>query len=299
MLILLCLQATLSYAQELAHTPGVFLDIGYGARSMGMGGAYAALSDDAYAMMWNPAGLCYVDGQFASFFHTRLFNLVPYSMAVYAGNTGRGLIHSEAIIVSGDDALTETTLLFAAAVKLARIAPNLRLGATVKYKNATFGNNFDGGKGQVTGSAVGLGVDAGAIYPLGEKVLLGLVLRDMLDYLTWNSSAMGSYTQSNPVRMICGAALKSFKNYVITLDLDKSLYRDTNDILRLGMERDFFNMLVLRGGVFREMTPLVLTNFTVGGGFYYEKFDTTLLLDVAYVIHELENTLRFSVSVGF
>ncbi len=299
MTVWLMIAALPLYAGELAHTPGVFLDIGYGARSMGVGGAYTALSDDAYAMMWNPAGLCNVDGQIASFFYTRLFNLVPYTMAVYAGNAGGGFIHSEGIIVSGDDALTETTLLFATATKLDRIVPNLRLGATVKYKNATFGNNFDGGKGQVTGSAVGLGLDAGLIYPLGKKLMLGWVLRDMLDYLSWNSSAMGSYSQSNPVRMICGAAFRPFDNYVVTLDVDKSLYRDTGDVLRLGMERDFFDMLVLRGGLFREMSPPAATNFTLGGGFYYEKFDTTLLLDVAYVAHELENTLRFSVSMGF
>lgn len=38
-------------------TAAQFLKIGIGARASGMGGATAALSDDPYAMYWNPAGL--------------------------------------------------------------------------------------------------------------------------------------------------------------------------------------------------------------------------------------------------
>lgn len=37
--------------------PAAFLDIGVGARALGMGGAFVAVSDDAYASYWNPAGL--------------------------------------------------------------------------------------------------------------------------------------------------------------------------------------------------------------------------------------------------
>ncbi len=37
--------------------PAAFLDIGVGARALGMGGAFVAVSDDATASYWNPAGL--------------------------------------------------------------------------------------------------------------------------------------------------------------------------------------------------------------------------------------------------
>ncbi len=38
-----------------------FLDIGIGARALGMGGAYTSLADDGTAFYWNPAGLGFID----------------------------------------------------------------------------------------------------------------------------------------------------------------------------------------------------------------------------------------------
>ena len=42
---------------NVATTSAAFLEIGAGARSLSMGGAYAAVSDDATALYWNPAGI--------------------------------------------------------------------------------------------------------------------------------------------------------------------------------------------------------------------------------------------------
>ncbi|MBT7787641.1 MAG: PorV/PorQ family protein [Calditrichaeota bacterium] len=45
------------FAGGLAKYGGEFMATGGGARPLGMGGAYTALSEDAYAIFWNPAGL--------------------------------------------------------------------------------------------------------------------------------------------------------------------------------------------------------------------------------------------------
>jgi len=43
-----------------------FLEIGVGARAMGMGGAYTAIAQDVTALYWNPAGISHITGVSAS-----------------------------------------------------------------------------------------------------------------------------------------------------------------------------------------------------------------------------------------
>ena len=55
--VLMLLPPAGAQAQPVSDIPAAFADIGYGARPMGMGGAFLAIADDANAVMWNPAGL--------------------------------------------------------------------------------------------------------------------------------------------------------------------------------------------------------------------------------------------------
>ncbi len=52
---------------------GEFLSLGVGARPMGMGGAYVAISDGASAIYWNPAGLANTARRQILFMHAESF----------------------------------------------------------------------------------------------------------------------------------------------------------------------------------------------------------------------------------
>jgi hypothetical protein len=54
-------------------TAAAFLEIGVGARAMGMGGAYTAISDGPTAMFYNPAAIVWMDGYQAEFMHNEWF----------------------------------------------------------------------------------------------------------------------------------------------------------------------------------------------------------------------------------
>jgi len=56
LLIGLCCSSS-AMTQELANYSATFVDIGFGARPLGMGRAYTALAADANAVVWNPAGM--------------------------------------------------------------------------------------------------------------------------------------------------------------------------------------------------------------------------------------------------
>ena len=58
-----------------------FLKVGVGARAAAMGGAFNAISDDASAVFWNPAGLAETEGMEAFFMHNHSFEDIGQSSA--------------------------------------------------------------------------------------------------------------------------------------------------------------------------------------------------------------------------
>jgi hypothetical protein len=84
-LILLAAGLAASPAVAVDKYAGAFLHVGAGARAVGMGGAFAALADDASAAYWNPAGLCLLPLRQVLYQHAEQFgSAVNYDYASLA-----------------------------------------------------------------------------------------------------------------------------------------------------------------------------------------------------------------------
>src|ERR1017187_10395394 len=63
-----------------------FLDDGWGARPVGMGGAFTAIADDSNAPLYNPAGIVQVQWNELSAMYSQLFS----GLTLYSGNSATG-----------------------------------------------------------------------------------------------------------------------------------------------------------------------------------------------------------------
>ncbi|RKY68199.1 MAG: hypothetical protein DRQ02_04950 [Candidatus Latescibacterota bacterium] len=70
---------------------GAFLDIGVDARAMGMGGAFGAVADNAFAPYWNPAGISLLRHREAGLMYASLFGLAKFHCFSLVQPIGEGV----------------------------------------------------------------------------------------------------------------------------------------------------------------------------------------------------------------
>lgn len=289
---------------------GMFADIGYGARPAGLGDAFVALSDDANAILWNSAGLAYLEKRTATFMHTSIFGLVPYHFLAYAfpsrENTGLGL----GIIFSGDAALRETSLIGSYGQKINYLVKRLLKkelpeklvlsgGGTFKVRIATVGNNEETDPNKSTGRAFGFGFDLGLLLHWGEKWSFGLNLKEVLSPMFCRSNIKGSYVEFVPFSHNLGAKYQLRKNLLVSLQLNDFRW------FLLGGEWNFHKFVAGRMGI-KQIAQGKYSRqiFCFGGSvkcpLKFGEKPAQLHLDLAYIIDwKLKNTLKISFDLLF
>ena len=299
-IFVLCLMASI---KGMSQIPSAFVDIGYGARPMGMGGAYVALASDAYGVLWNPACLPYVRGWQVSTMYAKQFQIVPYYLFTAAKSTNGHAGMGAAVLSSGDDVLRETTGLVSYGMRMGALGPafeDLAIGLTLKIRMASFGNNTDGGEGQIQGSASGYGLDLGLRWKFAPKWTLGMLLRDAINKVNYNNETRGDkYGESVPTTLIFGTAFLAHSNLVFVLDWDKALYRDMKDKVLAGAELRLFKMIFIRGGWSQTIDTDPNRKWDWGLGLQYFTANFGVRFDFAYQLHYLATTPRISTSFWF
>mgnify|MGYP002682578709 CR=1 FL=1 len=88
LLFALAASAIASAAEDPIGTAAM-LDIGLGARALGMGGAHIAVADGAAAVYYNPAGLAFIDGRHIVSLYTNQFGAAGYICLLYTSPSPR------------------------------------------------------------------------------------------------------------------------------------------------------------------------------------------------------------------
>jgi hypothetical protein len=289
--------------EKVGTLGGQSLKIGVGARAAAMGEAYVALSDDATAVYWNPAGIARMSGQSISLNHTSWPADILFDQAAYVFNIkwipGMLGVNVRALTMSRD--IVRTTYLpegtgdtfdageWAYGLSYARaLTDKFSAGFSVNYVQT--------GLDDVKGSSTTF--DFGTLYDVGVMgAKIGMSIQNIGSDMTFIDEKV-----KMPVFFRVGGSfdvMQQGENRLIAA-AEFTHPPDNSEKLNLGAEYGFHDYLFLRGGYKLNYDTQGLT-----AGFGV-KFPLTLVkssvarLDYAYQdMNFLGTTHRVSLNIGF
>ena len=271
-----------------------FLTLGVGARSLAMGGAGTALSDNAYASYWNPAGLGQLSRYEVSFMHSTLNGQDAYDFVSYVHPLkNRGAIGISWLRVGVDDIpitglpvtsrpvgptnrpkvvgtfnSTDNAFLFASGWTLPSLRSiDFRLGGTLKLLYMS---------GYRTTNAIGGGADIGFIATTDpekpHRLTIGLQASDVFrTKIYWNTppptADLTSHTETIPPHLKIGiATAHALPIFQSTLIFALDTYIKDGVELHGGTEWTLFDLLSLRVGFDERKGSERVRRLTAGVG---------------------------------
>ena len=304
-----------------AKYAGEFLGMGVGGRSLGMGGAFVAVSRDVTAGYWNPAGLAFLNYPEVMLMHTRQFSgIVNYDYGSFGLPVGEKKSLGFSLIRVGVDDIKQTALRnpdvgigevyvdengqlvrntpfvedifgstdYAFFLTYAKqISSGFSYGVNVKLLNRSVGDN----------SAWGIGFDVGLLFNPMSKLFVGVNLQDATStLLAWDTGRRELITPSlrtgftYPIELnAMGARIQPAVDIIVRFENRSetalaNIGRASVDV-NLGWEFVFQRAFALRIGS-PEVGP-----FTTGVGLRFPKLN----IDYAFLAHDdLGNTHRIS-----
>ncbi len=287
---------------KVGTTAGEFLKIGAGARAIGMGGAYAGLSNDIYAIYYNPAGLANADGNtLVSFNHANWLADINYDFAAVSVNIPElGVLFADVTSLAvpqdkvrtfaypdGNGEYWDASSL-AIGVGLARkLTDRFSIGFQAKYIRESIWNE----------SANGFAVDVGTYYitPFNDLVIgasisnfgskMQLSGRDVLFNSDPDNSSnsgpnniLSQYNMDSfdlPLTFRIGLSMNLIKNRYIRLTgaMDANHPNDNTEYLNSGLELAYNEMFFVRAGYKSLFMRNSEEGLTLGGGINYKFSD--------------------------
>lgn len=300
-------------AQPLSGVPAAFSETTISARSASMGSALTSLATGVESVSSNPGGAAFGPSFEAGFRHADVISLVRESQAVMSfASTRFGLVLGARS--GGDETLREMTATATLGVRFDRVG----LGLTAKARRATFGRNridpsdlvvfdpdeiADGLGRQVTGDATGAGLDVGLQVDLGAGMRFGVIARDVVAPVRWQSRAAaaaagGSYREDIPPEVVLGLSAQVSGSGILAADVRPATGRDQEPMLRVGAQWSPIGMMHLRVGTERILAQGTEARWSAGFGLELPRLlGAALVADYAYVSGTLGATQAVSISL--
>lgn len=283
-------------------TTADFLNLPVGARAAAMGGAYSAISEEASAVYWNPAGLVQIPKLSAVFMRAQYFEEISYQYAAYAHRLNYDSVIAAAVLLTDIGAIDRTDV---SGNKLGSFTPRDQV-LTLSYSKAilefsdkdidvSIGVSAKYIKSTIVGSAQSYAGDIGVMtYNFGDiPYRLAVTATNIGGGLRYD-------TESNPLPLTfkMGAAVSPFRNMLFATDVVFPKQNKPNVLLgaELATAPNELTRFCLRGGLDTQQMSDGLTGITFGLGATLHFFS----LDYAFVpMGELGGTHRISLTFDF
>ena len=334
--IILCLLLGVNFSlgqnknvSKVAMSAAPFLEIGVGARAVGMGGAFVGTANDASALYWNPAGLAGLRRTEIILVHTNWladlqFEFVGIVLPIgRLGSLGMSItsLHMDDMKVTTIDYPQGTGEFFSAndlALGLSysmSLTDRFSIGFTAKYINQQIWKE----------SAQGFAIDLGTLFVTDfYGMRIGAVLTnfgtdmrmagdDLLIYYDLDPTIMGNNERTFaelktdswplPLSFQVGLALDVLNNNRnrFTLAMDAIHPSDNSESIHLGAEYGFRDWFCIRGGYRDLFLRDGEGGLTLGGG-VLARFLGNFQVKMDYAFTDfgrLENVHRLSVGIIF
>lgn len=315
---------------KVGTTSAKFLTIPVGARATAMGGAFAALANDATATYWNPGTLSLLEKNELYFMHSDYFADIglEYISAVFpwegfgtVGLSVTSLNMADMLVTTVDDPEGISGAKFDAgsfAVGLSygrSLTDKFAIGGTVKYISESIANS----------KATGIAVDIGTMFitpfrdirlgvgisNFGQKLKITgedlLVQKDIDPSIHGNNESVNANLATDnfdlPLNLRIGLAYDPIKTASsrLTVALDGLHPNDNSESVNAGAEYALFNeRFFLRGGYRNLFQDDNENSYTLGFGLQYRAQSLHFRLDYAYADQQhLQGIHQFGFSVRY
>jgi len=289
-------------SKAVGATAADFLNLPVGARASAMGGAYSAISEEASAVYWNPAGLVQIPKLSAVFMRAQYLEEISYQYAAYAHRLSYDTVLAGSVLLTDIGSIPQTDI---SGNTLGSFTPRDSV-YTISYSKAilefsdkdidvSIGVSAKYIKSSIVSSARSYAADVGVMtYNFSDiPYRLAVTATNMGGGLTFDK-------ESNPLPLTfkLGAAVNPFRNMLVAADVVMPKQNRPNLLLgaELATAPNELTRLCVRAGLNAQKMRESVGGLSLGLGATLHFFS----LDYAFIpMGELGTTHRLSLTFDF